>query len=297
MLGDIKSVLGFRAFRPEPDDWQATWGRRFGGKRTLLLNVGRGQTSWKGIDRKGRVVDGGAQAGDFKEIANAMAAEWRGLTDEGWCAVSLNARYVISLETNVSRKPGAEQLLRSNPRAVLGGRYERGKRYAVTNNPESVATVLLTVEEEQIKQTEAVLKDAGLKTGRMACGAYAMLRRLLETVHAESGKSGKNGGVRAKTSSALFVVCCEGSVCAMLESGELWTDLRSRSDLYQVGETEPVLTILQPLIARLDRDAVVHFVSDGAEAEILAALKAKLAKAEIVDHGVDDYLWRVLADR
>ncbi len=297
MLGEIKSVLAFRAFRPEPDDWRATWTRRFGGKRTLLLNVGRGQTSWKGIDRKGRLVDGGEQAGDFQEVASAMAAEWRGLTEDGWCAVSLNARYVISLETNVSRKPGADQLLRSNPRAVLGGRYEKGKRYAVTNNPESVATILLAVEEEQIKQTEVLLKEAGLKAGRMACGAYAMLRRLLETVHSEGGESGAGDGEVQRRASALFVVCCEGSVCAMLEAGESWTDLRSRSDLYQAGETEPVLTILQPLIARLDRSSVVHFVADQEDSEILGALRVKVPTAEIVDHGVDNFLWRVLSDR
>ncbi len=297
MLADIKSVLAFRAFRPEPDDPAESWARRFAGKRTLLLNVGRGQTSWKGVARNGKFVEGGEQAGDFKEIAAAMAAEWRALTDDGWCAVSLNARYVISLETNVSRKPGIEQLLRSNPRAVLGGRYERGKRYALTNNPESVATILLTVEEEQIKQTEGVLRDAGLSVGRISCGTYAMLRRLLEIVH-PGGKAGREKEeATARRSSVLFVVCCEGSVCAMLESGELWTDLRSRSDLYKDGDVEPVTKILEPLIARLDGGAVVHFAADHADSAMLGALRERLPKAEIVEHGRDDQLWSVLADR
>ncbi len=47
-LSDVKDVLTFAAFRPEPDDRLATWTRRFARKRTLFLNIGRGQTSGRG---------------------------------------------------------------------------------------------------------------------------------------------------------------------------------------------------------------------------------------------------------
>ncbi len=35
--------------------------------------------------------------GEFKEIITDMAEEWKGLTDEGWCGVSLNNRFMITL--------------------------------------------------------------------------------------------------------------------------------------------------------------------------------------------------------
>lgn len=295
MLQDVKNVLTFRAFKPEPDDRLATWPRRFPRERTLLLNIGRGFTSWKGLGRNGKFVDGGSQTGEFKEIVPALAAEWRGLTDEGWCAVSLNTRYVISLETNVSRKPGTEVLLRTNPRAVLGGRYERGKRYALTNNPESVATVLLSVEEEQIKQIETTLRDAALRVGRIACGSYAMLRRMLEAVHGGATRDETKGGGGEQHSMALYVVCCEGSVCTMLESGDAWAELRSRSDLYKDDDFEPIFHILQPLIPRLGRGGRVHFIADHADSPILAGLREQLPGAEVTDHSGEDQLWRVLA--
>ncbi len=295
MLADIKSVLGFSAFKPEPDDRRASWQRRFPRERTILLNVGRNFTSWRGVGRNGRLVEGGSQNGEFKEIAPTLGAEWRNLTDEGWCAVSLNTRYVISLETNVSRKPGVETLLRTNPRAVLGGRYERGKRYTLTNNPESVATILLSVEEEQIKQLETILHDAGLRVGRITCGSYAMLRRLLETVHTGSKNSEKSADNANPQSSSLYVVCCEGSVCAMLETGEAWAELRSRSDLYKENEVEPIFHILEPLIPRLTRSATVHFASDQAASPVLDGLRERLPEANLTDHSGDDHLWKILS--
>ncbi len=295
MLADVKSVLGFSAFKPEPDDRRAAWPRRFPRERTLLLNVGRNLTTWRGVGRNGRLVDGSSQTGEFKEIAPTLAAEWRNLTDEGWCAVSLNTRYVISLETNVSRKPGVEALLRTNPRAVLGGRYERGKRYTLTNNPESVATILLSVEEEQIKQLETTLHDAGLRVGRVTCGSYALLRRLLESVHTGSKDSDKSDASKDGQSSSLFVVCCEGSVCAMLETGDAWTELRSRSDLYKDDDFEPIFHILEPLIPRLTRNAAVHFAADHANSPILDGLRERLPAAKVTDYSGEDHLWKILS--
>ncbi len=47
-LKDIKDVLTFAAFRPEPDDSSASWSKRFPKKRSLLLNIGRETVSWQG---------------------------------------------------------------------------------------------------------------------------------------------------------------------------------------------------------------------------------------------------------
>lgn len=294
-LGDIKDVLTFSSFRPEPDDRRFPWSRRFVRERTLLLNIGRARTSWKSVGKGGRLLDGGVQYGEFKEIAPRMAEEWRSLTDDGWCAVSLNTRYVISLETNVSRKAGVEELIRSNPRMVLGARYEKGKRYAFVNNPESVSTVLLTVDEEQIKVLEGQLKAAGLKTGRISCGPFAMLRRLLETVHATPPKTGKET-VDGRQTSFLDIVCCEGSTCAMVEAGNLWTDLRSRSDLYKEDDLNPIFEILQPLITRINESGTIRFMGDTIDSPILAALRNQHPAVTFSDYSTPDHFWRLMAD-
>lgn len=293
---DIKDVLTFSAFRPEPDDRQAPWSRRFSEKNTLLLNIGRGQTSWKAVGKGGKLLDGGIQHGDFKEIASRLSAEWRALTDDGWCAVSLNTRYAISLETNVSRKPGVEELIRTNPRVVLGARYERGKRYVFVNNPESLGTVLLTVDEEQIKLLETQLKEIGLKAGRICCGSYAMLRRLLETVHTGADKDAAKDNSLAQQATFLNVICCEGAVCAMLENGDVWTDLRSRSDLYKEGDYEGIFEILKPLIARLSGAGGIRFASDGVDTVCLQELRKRYPDISLTEYSGPDHLWRLMAD-
>lgn len=294
-LSDIKDVLTFAAFRPEPDDRRAPWSRRFDHQRTLLLNIGRNQTSWKAVGKGGKLYDGGIQHGDFKEIAARMTEEWRALTDEGWCAVSINSRYVINLESNVSRKPGVEELIRSNPRVVLGARYERGKRYAFTSNPESVSTILLTVDEEQIKQLETQLREIGLKAGRISCGTYALLRRLLETVHTNGDKNSAKAESEQKAQ-YLDIICCDGSVCAMLENGDLWPELRSRTDLYKEGDYAAVFEILQPFLTRINEGGSIRFAADIADSPILQELRTRFPEIPIADHSEPDHLWRVLAD-
>ncbi len=298
-LKDIKDVLTFAAFRPEPDDSSAPWRPRFPHKRTLLLNISRAATTWRCLGKGGRFLEGGSQEGEFKDVATQCNDEWKSLSDDGWCAVSINTRYVISLETNLSRKPGVEEVIRTNPRSALGSRYERGKRYALTHNPESIASILLACDEEQIRRTETTLKEHGLQAGRIACGTYALLCRVLEETNAErpsgdGSRSGLNqpGGKKVER---LYVVCCEGSVCAMLQSGDLWTELRSRSDLYH-GDPAPVLDILQPLCSRLDKDAEVHFVAETDESPLVEKLRDRLPSAAVTDHSRNHQLWRVLAD-
>jgi hypothetical protein len=43
---EIKSVLSFAAFRPDVDDADIPWAKRFEGRKSLLINIGRSQTSW-----------------------------------------------------------------------------------------------------------------------------------------------------------------------------------------------------------------------------------------------------------
>jgi len=294
-FSDIKSVLNFAVFRPEPDDFTAPWSRRFPHQRTLLLNIGRTQTTWRTLGKGGKLLDGGSHKGEFKDAAEHCAADWRAATDDGWCAVSMNSRYVISLENNLSRKPGVEEVIRTNPRAAIGSRYEKGKRYALTHNPESVASVMLSCEEEQIRRIETLLKECGLQTGRISCGAYAMLVRLLEETNDSHEQKPANPSDAGRRASRLYVVCCEGSVCALMQSGELWTELRSRSDIY-TDSLDPVIDLLQPLTARLESGAELFIAADNDNTGIADQLRGRLDGVKIEDLSEPPHLWRVLAE-
>jgi hypothetical protein len=67
LLDEIKNVLSFAAFRPDEDDADIPWNKRFEGRRTLLLNIGRSQTSWRSINKKGELGEAGFQDGEFAD--------------------------------------------------------------------------------------------------------------------------------------------------------------------------------------------------------------------------------------
>lgn len=289
-LKDLTDVLTFASFRPEPDDGSAAWTRRFPGRRTLLLNVGKNQTSWRGLARGGRLVESGSQKGDFKDVASSLAAEWRRLTDDGWCCVSLNNRYVISLESNIARREGIEDTIRTNPRAVLGSKFERGKRYALISNPEHGTSIVLSCEEEVVKKAEAALAEAGLRAGRICCGTYTMLRRAVE--HANDGSRPPN----APGPNRLFVICCAGSVCLLTQSGDAWSDLRSRTDIYD-SDTAAVIEIISPASRHGDSQLEeILFAADQPGSDIPARLAEKFPRVKITDLTGDDHLWSLIAD-
>jgi hypothetical protein len=291
-LKDLADVLTFAAFRPEPDDAAAPWTRRFPKERTLLLNVGKNRTSWRALSRN-RLLDAGQQRGDFKDVAASLAPEWRKLTDDGWCNVSINSRYVISLESNLPRKEGIEDIMRTNPRVVLGSKFERTKRYALTNNPEHGTSIVLSCEEEVIKKIETTLAENGLHAGRIACGTYLLLRRLIE--HANVGAPTPNKE-KAQTSNQLFVICNEGSVCILTQTGDVWAELRSRSDFYE-EDTTPVLEMIGSS-RRPDEaaQAEILFACDQPGSPLPAQLAEKFSNLKVTDLTQPDHLWAHLAD-
>eukprot|EP01031_Cornospumella_fuschlensis_P018718 gene18718-22918_t len=175
LFDEIKSVLSFAAFKPEADDATVPWSKRFEGRKSLLINVSRNQTSWRGINKKGKLEQGGVMDGEFADVAPQRAEEWRDLVDGGWCVVSINNRFIVSLENNMLRGDNSVNLLRTNPRAVLGPKYDRGKRYAVCHHQASSASMLLACEESMVKSTEDVLKGLGLRPGRVCCGLFALM--------------------------------------------------------------------------------------------------------------------------
>jgi len=194
MIKDLKGVLTFAAFRSEPDDPAASWRNRFSHQSTALVNLGRNMVSYVTFDRRGGIKPGSLLRGEPKELLAEVGPLIAEGTDEGWCILSLNTRYVISLEHNLPRKQGSEETIKTDPRSVLHGRYERSKRYAVTHNPESNSSLLLAYEEENVRKIEGMLKEQGLKLGQCHQGDGKALQwfihRLLCRIglHASAGK-------------------------------------------------------------------------------------------------------------
>jgi hypothetical protein len=104
MLDQVKAVLNFSAFRPEPDDPGASWKSRFPKKTTALLHVARNSVGYALVGPTGDVTPGEEKQGDYKEVFKELGPIIKSAVHDGWCAVSLDTRYVISIETNLSRK-------------------------------------------------------------------------------------------------------------------------------------------------------------------------------------------------
>ena len=262
---DIKSILNFSAFRPEPDDPSAPWRKRFPAEKTVFFGLGRAALSWRSISRTGKPGDLESVRGEPKEILSQSAEHIKSLAERGWCAVSLNTRYVISLETNLSRRTGSEDMLKTNPRGVLGGRFERGKRYAITHNPETNSSILLTFDEDQVRKAEGMFSEAGFRVGRFCCGAYVLLKHALAQTNTVKGSE--------NPVSAFYIVCCEGAVCALVQDQDRWLELRSRTDVYEEDMT-PITDLLAPFHTRLAPDIGITLACD----EPMDGLKERLAK-------------------
>lgn len=287
LLEEIKSVLSFAAFRPDADDADIAWSKRFEGRKSLLINIGRGQTSWRSINRKGKMEESGMQDGDFADIAPQRAEEWRSMTEGGWCGVSINHRFIISLESNMMRGENSVSLLRSNPRSVLGPKYDRGKRYAIFHHLETTTSMLLAVEESMVKVTEDVLKTIGMRAGRICCGLFAMLEQTVSMIG-----SGQRG---AGPSSFVLIAACEGSIAALSQQDGQWKDLRCRSGL-GMDAVETTLQIISPLVAKASPGTPVFFVCEGQDEKFQSDIMQHLEKVGAKDMTQPDMLWNIIGD-
>jgi len=274
MLKYVKGLLDFSAFRSEPDDPESAWKSRFPGKTTVLLNIGRASLGFSVIDPKGKIKFSDRRRGELRDLFVDFLPIVKENASDGWCAVSLDTRYVISIETNLSRKPGSELALRKDPRSVLHGRYERGKVYAITHNPETNSSLLLSYDSEFISKTEFTLKERGLKLGRLMCGTYVLLRHALSEVNAKKGTE--------NPVSALFVAICSGSVCALLQDKDNWVEIRSRPDVF-FDDLQPLIDLLSPFGERLPPEAPVVLVCDEPVPDLPERLTAAFAGHEIKD--------------
>lgn len=287
LLDEIKSVLSFAAFKPEADDASVSWAKRFEGRKTLLLNVGRNQTSWRGINKKGRFEEGGVMEGEFADVAPARADEWRTLADGGWCVVSVNNRFIVSLENNMMRGDNCVNLLRTNPRAVLGPKFDRGKRYAICHHPESSASMLLACEESMVKVTEDVLKTIGIRPGRVCCGLFALTEYAVHQMYeTQRGSVPQN---------MILIAACEGSIAVLVQQDGQWKELRCRSGLGP-DAVETSLQILSPLVQKVPQGSPVYFISDGQDAKFRSELFVHLERLGATDLTQEDLLWRIIGN-
>ena len=267
MLQYVKAVLNFSAFRPEEDDPAASWKSRFGGRQATLVHVGRNSLSYSVIDKKGEEAAGDSGRGELKDLFAELGPQIKDRSVDGWCMISLDSRYVISIESNLSRKKGSEEALKKDPRSVLHTRYEKGKRYAVTHNPETNSSILLAMDEENVKKTEALCKEQKLKPGRICCGTYVLLRHALAATNTKKGSEAPFSG--------LYLACCHGSVCAVMQEKDNWMELRSRPDLFEAGgDIAPLVELLRPFADKLAPERGVGVACD----EPVEGLSEKLAE-------------------
>ena len=280
----LKQVLTFHAFRPDPDDPSTPVAGRMVGKRYLCVNISKGRVSWRGVDRKGRFVSVGAMDGEFAEVLPQVSEEWHGLSDGGWINVSLNNRFVLTLESNLSRKPGTESLIRSNARAVIGAKYDRGKRYAIHHNPETSASLLLACEESLIRTIEDSLEAAGFKSMRIACGLFAMVEDYLR-------RQNQAGGPKRDF---VLIACCDGSTCVMSQRKGQWSELRARGGFFTGVDIEPIMNIAAPLINGSGSGVPIVLLHDQLGGPLAEGLLARLQPHGAVDVTQPDHLWMVL---
>lgn len=285
LLDEIKSVLSFAAFKPEADDANVSWSKRFEGRKTLMINVSRNQTSWRGINKKGKLDEGGVMEGEFADIAPQRADEWRMLADGGWCVVSINNRFIVSLENNMMRGENCINLLRTNPRAVLGPKYDRGKRYALCHHPDTTASMLLACEESMVKVTEDVLKTIGIRPGRVCCGLFALMEHVIHNLY-----TNRRGAV---SPNMAIIAACEGSISVLVQQDAQWKELRCRSGLGP-DAVETSLQIITPLLQKLPEGSPIHFISDGQDLKFRNDLLGHLDKFSPTDSTEEDLLWRII---
>jgi|TARA_B110000116_G_C16786425_1_gene561137 hypothetical protein len=294
-LSNITNVLSFAAFRPDPDDSSCMWRKRFRNKQTLLLNFSKEVVSWRSVSKEGVLGEENSIAGSVKEVVQDMSEDWLDLTDGGWCAVSINHRFVISLETNLTRKNGASELIRTNPKAVLGSKSERGKRYALKHNDESNSSILLAVDEDYIKEIETLFKSSGLKIGRICCGIYGMLSESLDQI--SEAQKDYNENVSEPLGDVILITCCEGSVCILKSDQEKWIELRSRNSLYTQKDMEPLRRIIAPILESLGSNTQIVLSADGT-VEGISQMLSELAPNVRINDMSDSYgLWNLLKNK
>ena len=283
---DIKDVLTFAAFRPEPDNAKETWPKRFPAQKTLLININRASVTWRSVDKKGHLDVQGIQEGEFMDVAAQMADEWRGMTDDGWVSVSVNNRFIISLEHNLSRKKGWDDTIRSNPKSMLGTKYDRNKRYALHHNADTSASLLLAVDDSMVRTYEDTLRNHNLKAGRISSGLFAMTSKLMTDI--------SNDSMLGSGQDFIGISWCDGSICVLRQTNAQWQEMRCRSGL-PLGDAAAINQILAPFLEGADASTRVYFIGEEVDNSFTRDFLPQFESLHVSDLTQPDHLWQVLA--
>lgn len=282
---DIKDVLTFAAFRPEADNPRFSWPARFPKRKSCVVNIGRGRVSWACVDRKGGIETVGEADGEFVEVAAQMSDFWAASSEDGWIGVSLNNRFIVSLEHNIPRKKGWQEELRLNPKSILGTKYDRTKRYALHHNPETSASLLMACDDSMVKSIEETMRSHNLRPARICVGLFASLAHLLKRIDADAA---------LKQQDLVIVSWLDHSLCVLRQKAGQWQDLRCRSGL-QPGDEASVAQLLRPFVESASPGTRVLLQEDrkgGAFSQSFLPLFGGLHATDVTE---EHQLWNILA--
>ena len=283
---DIKDVLTFSAFRPEADNPRFNWQQRFPKRKSVVVNISRGGCTWAFLDKKGQVADTGESRGEFAEVCGDMAEVWHNNTEDGWIGISLNNRFIFTLEHNLSRKKGWEEEIMANPKSILGSKHDRSKRYALHHSPESSASLLLASDESLIKATEETLRANNLRAARICSGLFAMTANLLDRLSADAN---------LKTQDLLVITWNDGALSVLRQKAGQWQDLRCRSGLSSSDENA-IGTVLRPFLENLEANSRIVFMGEKQGSDFAAQYLPKLENHNVTDVTEVNQLWTILAN-
>ncbi len=283
-LKDIKEVLSFAAFRPEPDNPRFAWPQRFPRMKTVLVNVNRDGCNWAFLDKKGNVENTGESEGQFMDVASQMAEAWRGGTEDGWIGISVNNRFIISLEHNLSRKSGWDEELRQNPKTILGTKYDRSKRYAIHHNPETSASLMMACDDSMIKTIEEAMRSHNLRPARICSGLFAMTASFLNRVASDN---------HLKSQDLILVTWLEGSLCILRQKNGQWQDLRCRSGLPPQDEMT-VTQMINPFVEAADASTRVVLMEDKKNGGFSQKYLSLFGNLHVTDATEEHNLWNIL---
>ncbi len=282
---DIKEVLSFAAFRPEADNPNFSWPQRFPKRKSVIININKGHCSWAYLDKKGNVSQVDEAEGEFPTIISQMGDDWKNNTEDGWVQVSLNNRFIINLEHNLSRKKGWEDEIRISPKAILGTKYDRSKRYAMHHNLETSASLLMACDDSMIKQIEEELKAHNLTAARICVGLFGMTSHLLNRIsHDDSFKN----------QDLIVITWSHGSLCVLKQKAGQWKELRCRSGL-PIDDEAALAMMVRPFIEGAEPTTRVLFMGDTAQSPHGKAILSMFGSLHVTDVTEDNNLWNILA--
>ncbi len=282
---DIKDVLTFAAFRPEPDHASFRWPRRFPNRRSVLVNASRSQVSWAYVDKKGNIEDTGTADGEFLDVSSSMADEWRNHTDDGWIGVSLNSRFIVTLEHNLSRKPGWDETIRTNPKSILGTKCDRSKRYAVHHNAETNSSLLLASDQSIIQTIEDSLRNHNLRPARICCGLFAMTCDLLGRIEKDAN---------LKSQDVVAIIWVDHSLLVLRVKSGQWQEVRCRSGI-PIKDANGITQMLRPFLETASPETRVLFLGDEPDNEFSRQYLPLMEKYHVTDVTERGHLWNLLA--